>query len=353
MDIEKILTDLTKRQTSDVFIVAGRPIACKIKGRLVDYDQSILTAADTKKIAEDIYSLANSRNMHDFEEHGDDDFSFSIRGVARFRTNVYKQRGSYAAVIRIVQFELPEPASLSIPEEVLKVADIKKGLVLVTGVGGCGKSTTLACIIDRINSERFDHIVTLEDPIEYLHPHKKSVISQREISLDTDSYSTALRACLRQSPDVILIGELRDAQTAEIAMTAAETGHMVITTMHTMGSANTIDRIIDLYPNEKQAQARLQLSMVLSEVISQQLVETVSGDIIPAFEIMKANPAIRNLIREAKTHQIEGAILSARDQGMITMDTYLNELFTKGLIDEETYILKASDPAAVQKRMRK
>jgi twitching motility protein PilT len=295
--------------------------------------------------------LANGRSLSRVEDYGDDDFSFSLPNVARFRVNTYKQRGTIAAVIRIVAFDLPEPSSLGIPEVVLAQSDRRKGLVLVTGPAGSGKSTTLSCIIDRINHTRNAHIITLEDPIEFLHRHDKSIVSQREINLDTDSYVAALRAALRQAPDVILIGELRDSETIEIAMTAAETGHLVISTLHTVGTANTIDRILDAFPPAQQGQIRVQLAMVLQSVISQQLVRSNDDKIIPVFEIMLVNDAIRNMIRESKIHQIDSVITSSQADGMITMDGSLLALCKQGRITTETAVTYSAQPELMRKRL--
>lgn len=351
MQINEVLKDISQKNASDVFIVAGRPLCYKNNEAFYDYSDEVLMPEITKELISDIYRLANGRDFGRVMELGDDDFSFSIRDFARFRVNIYRQRGSLAAVIRIIKFQLPDPAELSIHEEVLRQVDRKKGLILVTGASGCGKSTTLACMIDRVNEREHGHIVTLEDPIEYLFTHKNCIVSQREIALDTKSYATALRAVLRQSPDVILIGEMRDAETIEIAMTASETGHIVISTLHTIGAANTIDRIIDMFPANKQAQARLQLSMVLQAVISQQLVQTVNGDIIPVFEIMTATGAIRNMIRESKTHQIDSVILAGADKGMITMDTSLINMYRKGIITKETAIAKSVSPETMLSKL--
>lgn len=351
MQINEVLKDISEKNASDVFIVAGRPLCYKKSEEFYNYSDEVLKPEVTKELISDIYRLANGRDFFHAIEEGDDDFSFSIKDCARFRANIYKQRGSVAAVIRIIKFELPNPASLCIPEIVLSQVDRPKGLVVVTGASGCGKSTTLACMIDRINSNKHGHIVTLEDPIEFLFSHKNCIVSQREISLDTKSYSTALRSVLRQSPDVILIGEMRDVETIEIAMTASETGHLVISTLHTIGAANTIDRIIDMFPANKQAQARLQLSMVLQAVISQQLIRTTNGEIKPAFEIMTATGAIRNMIRESKTHQIDSVILSSADKGMITMDASLINMYREGEISKQTALSKSSFPEGMMQKL--
>ena len=250
-----------------------------------------------------IYELAGGRSMDRVLNEGDDDFSFAVPGVSRFRANIFRQRGSLAGVIRVVRFELPDAGALHLPREIVDISRMTKGMVLVTGPAGSGKSTTLACIIDAINEAREAHVITLEDPIEYLHRHKKSVVTQREIATDTGSYVTGLRASLRQAPDVILLGEMRDYETISIAMTAAETGHLILSTLHTIGAANTIDRVIDAFPPAQQQQIRTQLSMVLNAVISQQLVPTVDGGVQPVFEIMFLNNAIRNMIRETITKE--------------------------------------------------
>lgn len=276
----------------------------------------------TSEILEAIYQMANNRDISRLHNTGDDDFSFSIPGLSRFRINAYKQRGSLAAVIRVIAFQLPDPAELSIPEDVMSIADLTKGMVLVTGSAGSGKSTTMACLIDRINHSREGHIITLEDPLEYLHRHDRCIVSQREICTDTENYITSLRATLRQSPDVILLGEMRDHETIQTAMTAAETGHLILSSLHTLGAANSLNRIIDVFEPSQQHQIIMQLSMVLQAVISQQLLPDVNGKNIPVFEIMRLTPAIRNMIRDNKIHQIDGVISSSPGQ-MRSMDQSL------------------------------
>lgn len=351
MNITDVLKDAAARKVSDIFIIAGRPLGFKINNKIENYSEETLMPKETEELISGIYQIAQERDMASILKYGDDDFSFAIAKAARFRASVYKQRGSLAAVIRVISFTLPNPQEMHIPEQVMEVAEEQKGLILITGPSGSGKSVTLACLIDQINSSRSGHIITLEEPIEFLHPHKKCIVSQREISLDTNSYLTALRASLRQTPDVILLGELRDPETIDVAMTAAETGHLVISTLHTLGAANTIDRIVDSFPAQKQPQIRLQLSMVLKAVVSQQLLVRQDGSLHPAFELMKATPAIRNMIRDAKTHQIESAIQAGAKEGMISMDTSLLDLYKSEIIDKHTAIAHSFSPDAFARKL--
>lgn len=351
MNTQEILTQITQEKASDIFIVAGRPLTYKVNGKMKLYNDERMMPDMCRQFVSDIYELADNRSMTLFEETGDDDFSFALRGVSRFRVSTYKQRSSYSAVIRIISFTLPKPDDLSIPEIVMNLADINKGLVLVTGPAGGGKSTTLACLVDKINTERETHIITLEDPLEFLHSHKKSIVSQREVSTDTENYLTALRAALRQSPDVILLGEMRDYETINTAMTAAETGHLIFSTLHTIGAANTIDRIIDSFPANQQHQVAVQLATVLQAVVSQRLIPTVDGKMIPAFEVMILTPAIRNLIREGKTHQIDGMIYASTNDSMIAMDTSILKLYRDGIIDKKAALANASNPEMMLKKL--
>lgn len=335
MDVLEYLKKAVEDEASDLFILAGSPVIEKVEGRMVQMQSEMLLPQNTKILIEQIYNMAG-RTMEHYEAKGDDDFSFAVPKLARFRVNAYRQRGSLAAVIRVVSFAIPDWKEMNIPEEVMKLADVSSGMILVTGTAGSGKSTTQACIIDRINNTKEAHIITLEDPIEYLHSHKKSIVSQREISIDTEDYLSALRACLRQAPDVILMGEIRDPETIRTAMTAAETGHLVIATLHTKGAVNTIDRILDSFPSTQQGQIRVQLSMVLHTVVSQQLLPDVNGELIPAYEIMHMDNAIRNMIRDNKNHQINNVIAAGGSAGMITMDQYLMELYQQQKISRQT-----------------
>ena len=348
--IPDYLSYATENHASDIFIIAGRPLSVKIDGKMSIFGERLMPD-DTDRLIHQIYSMAGNRNIDPFLQTGDDDFSFSIPGLSRFRVNAYRQRGSLAAVIRVIAFDLPNPDILHIPEEVMSAADFTKGMVLVTGPAGSGKSTTMACIVDRINHSREGHVITLEDPLEYLHRHDKCIVSQREICTDTESYLVSLRATLRQSPDVILLGEMRDYETIQTAMTAAETGHLVLSSLHTTGAANTIGRIVDVFEPSQQRQVSIQLSMVLQAVISQQLVPDINGHNIPVFEVMRLNPAIRNMIRDNKVHQIDGVISSSAHEGMRAMDQSLLELYKQGRITRETALKYASNGDMLKRKL--
>lgn len=351
MNLLDILNFASDRNASDIFIIAGQPVTIKVYNQLITYNSIKMKPADTHGMISEIYEHAE-RSEARLSEHGDDDFSFSIPNLSRYRVSTYKQRGSLAAVIRIISFELPDPADLNIPMDIIKLADINKGMVLVTGPAGSGKSTTQACMIDYINSNEAKHIITLEDPIEHLHSHKKSIVSQREITIDSETYITALRAALRQAPDVILLGEMRDYETINTALMAAETGHTLISTLHTLGAATTIDRIIDVFPAEQQHQIAVQLSLVLETVISQQLLPTIDHKLVPVFEVMTATTAIRNMIRENKVHQIDGMIAASSDQHMISMDTSILKVYQEGKITKETALLYATNPDLLARKLR-
>ncbi len=350
MEILEFLKSSTESGASDLFIVAGRPLSYKKGGRLSQVGDTRVMPEESEALVSGIYALAH-RDMARLRETGDDDFSFAVPGLSRFRVSTYMQRGSLAAVIRVITFDLPNPGDLSLPESIIGLSGVKKGLVLVTGPAGSGKSTTLACIIDEINRTQEKHIITLEDPLEYLHRHQKSIISQREVNSDTASYVVALRAALRQSPDVILLGEMRDYETISIAMTAAETGHLVLSTLHTLGAASTIDRIIDVFPSNQQRQIAVQLATVLQAVVSQQLVPAVGGGVVPAFELMVANTAVRNMIRENKIHQIDGLIYSSSAGGMFSMDSSLLALYKAKRISREDALMHSSNPDMLGRKL--
>lgn len=345
-----ILRDATAAGASDIFIVAGLPLSYRVNGVLFHKGERLMPDS-TEAFIRQIYELTRSHTIDTFLKSGDDDFSFAIPGLSRFRVSTYKQRGSLAAVIRVITFELPNPTELGIPGAVMELSEYTKGMVLVTGPAGSGKSTTLACLVDRINSTKQDHIITLEDPLEYLHRHKESIVSQREISTDTENYLVALRAALRQSPDVILLGEMRDFETIQTAMTAAETGHLVLSSLHTIGAANTISRIIDVFDASQQRQIAVQLSMVLKAVVSQQLVPAKNGTLVPAFEIMIMTPAISNMIRDSKVHQIDGIIYTSAREDMISMDNSLLDLYRKGIITQETVLQYCTNPEMTKKKL--
>ena len=350
MEILDYLRYAVEKEASDLFIVAGGTVSCKIQGKIGAVSEEKIFPQETERLIRSLY-VAAGRDMTRYMETGDDDFSFAVRDLARFRVNAYRQRGSLAAVVRVVAFNIPDYHTMHIPEQVIELASMDHGMILVTGTAGSGKSTTQACIIDRINRTRSCHIITLEDPIEYLHRNQKSIISQREIAIDTENYLTALRACLRQAPDVILLGEMRDHETIRTAMTAAETGHLVIATLHTSGAVNTIDRIIDSFPPTQQAQIRIQLSSVLNTVVSQQLIPSKDGEMVPAYEIMHMNSAIKSLIRDSKNHQIDNAITSGSAEGMITMDQSILNLYKEGLVDANTALSYAVNADQLKRRM--
>lgn len=351
METLEILQKAVEMGVSDILIIAGTPISYRKNGEMVKMYDTPVTMNDSAKILTDIYQYASNREMADLLEKGDDDFSFAIPYLSRFRVSAFRQRGSLAAVIRVVAFDLPLDIRASIPQQIIEFGKNTSGMVLVTGPAGSGKSTTLACMIDEINNTQARHIITLEDPIEYLHRHKKSIITQREIAVDTENYVTALRAALRQSPDVILLGEMRDFETIRIAMTATETGHLLLSTLHTLGAANTIDRIIDVFPPDQQRQIAVQLSMALYAVVSQQLVPTTDNTLVPVFEIMTVTPAIRNMIRENKIPQIDGVIYSSDKPGMVSMDTSLLHLYSEGRITGETAVTYATKPDLLEQKL--
>ncbi len=349
MKIDELLTRARQIGASDLHVSVGIPPKCRVNGVLVNLTEDRILPPDSKSLVE---QMIPGRLVERFNKDGEVDFSYAIRGVGRFRVNIFKQRGTLSFVIRLVNTEIPTPESLGLPDSVLELTTKKRGLVLVTGPTGSGKSTTLASLINIINQKYSKHIITLEDPIEYLHSHAKSVVNQREIGIDTQSYAAALRAALREDPDVILVGEMRDLDTIATAVTAAETGHLVFSTLHTIGAVPTVERIIDVFPTHQQAQIRIQLATLLEAIISQQLLPTAdrSGR-VAAFEIMYANSAIRNLIREAKPHQIPSIIQTSRQMGMITMDDALFELYRARAITKEDALLFAQDKGSLIRKL--
>lgn len=337
-------------KASDLFFIAGGPVCEKVEGQLVPIGKQKLLPPESSKLVDDIFHVAN-RSPDVFMRDGDDDFSFAVPGFSRFRVNTFRQRGSMAAVIRIVTFDIPDWKEAHIPKEVMKLAELRSGMILFAGTAGSGKTTTQACIVDRINRTRSCHIVTLEDPIEFLHKNRKSIVSQREVAIDTKDFRSGLRACLRQAPDVIQLGEMRDMQTIQTAMTAAETGHLVLATLHTQGAVHSVNRVIDVFPAGQQKQIRMQLSTVLRTVVSQQLMPHRDGGLVPAFEIMHINDAIRTHIREKKEHQMAMALAGGVDEGMMTMDKSILMLYREGSIDAETALKYAENREQMIRRM--
>ena len=348
--IEELLEVAAENNASDVHITVGVPPKMRVNGNLIDMDYPTLLPDDAENI---IMSIMDKRRKAIFDEKGEVDFSIAIPQIGRYRVNIFKQRGSMAAALRVVGTEIPDPNSLGVPQSVQELHKRKRGLVLVTGPTGSGKSTTLASIINLVNENLASHIITLEDPIEYMHKHKKAMINQREVGLDTLSYNNALRAALREDPDVILVGEMRDLETISTAITAAETGHLVLSTLHTIGAASTIDRVIDVFPPHQQQQIRVQLAMVLECVVSQQLIsrDKVKGR-VAAFEVMHNTVAIKNLIRENKTFQITSMIQTNKKLGMQTMDDALFDLFISGQISAESALNYAQDTQNMERKLK-
>lgn len=347
--VEEILMNATAAGASDVHITVGLPPKMRVNGRLTEMPYERMMPDDTREI---LYSIMNEQQIKLFTDKGEHDFSYSLSGIGRFRVNAFKQRGTCAVALRLVGSDIPAPEVLGIPESVVDLGNRKRGLVLVTGPTGSGKSTTLAAIIDTINKNRDAHIITLEDPIEYLHRHNKSIVNQREIGLDSMSYASALRAALREDPDVILVGEMRDLETIATAITAAETGHLVFSTLHTIGAASTVDRVVDVFPPHQQQQIRVQLADVFEAVISQQLMPTVDGKgRVASFEVLHTTNAVRNLIREGKTHQLNSVIQTNRKMGMITMDDSIQQLYFANRISRDTAIQFAVDQDDMDKRL--
>ncbi len=345
-----LLTKAVQMGGADIFVIPGAAVSVKVNNSLVKLTDKIMLPADTEKLVQQMYDIAH-RDIKHLDQAGDEDFSFAIKDVSRFRCNAYKQRGTLAAICRIVNFELPDPKDMHIPDIVMSLAEMRSGMILVTGPAGSGKSTTLACIVNEINLRREGHIVTIEDPIEYLHRHHKSLVSQREVPNDAATFSRALRAALRQAPDVIMLGEMRDLDTIRTAITAAETGHLLLSSLHTIGAAKTVDRIIDTFPAEQQTQIRVQLSMVLKAVVSQRLIPTVDGKRIPVFEVMTVNPAIQNMIRDGRTHQIDNVIYGGSDKTMLSMDNELARLVREKRITRDIALIYASNPDTLSKRI--
>ena len=344
MDITELLTFCYKQGASDLHLSAGQPPIIRMDG---DIRRVNLPAMDDKKVHEMIYDIMNDRQRRDFEEHLEADFSFDVPGVARFRVNAFNQNRGPGAVFRTIPSKVLGLDDLGMGQVFRDIANKPRGLVLVTGPTGSGKSTTLAAMMDFINESKYHHILTIEDPIEFIHTPKKCLINQREVHRDTHSFSNALRSALREDPDIILVGEMRDLETIRLALTAAETGHLVFGTLHTTSAAKTIDRIIDVFPAEEKSMVRSMLSESLEAVIAQTLLKKNGGGRVAAHEILIGTAAIRNLIREDKIAQMYSAIQTGNSIGMQTLDQCLQELVKKGLISKDTARSKAKDPDAI------
>lgn len=347
--LEEILTVAYNAGASDIHITVGLPPIMRLNGHLTKLDYPVLTANDTLELC---VNMLKPKQRERFEERGEYDMSVAFPGIGRYRVNVFKQRGCIGIALRTVTTEIPQAEQLGIPQSVIDLYTRKRGLILVTGPTGSGKSTTLASIIDKINKTRDAHIITLEEPIEYSHNHNMAMVNQREIGQDTESFANALRAALREDPDVILVGEMRDYETISTAITAAETGHLVLSTLHTIDAASTVDRIIDAFPPHQQQQIRVQLSAVLVCIISQSLVPNLTEDgRVAAFEVMHANPAVKNLIREGKSHQLQSVIQTSKREGMCTMDDYLLQLYMSRKISRENCIQYAQNPDKMRSQL--
>ncbi len=339
--LNRYLEQTIRHMATDLHICAGSPPLMRVNARLTAIPGTSKMSEDVSKIVQrsldgnQMSVLANNKVI---------DFSYSIRGLGRFRCNIYKQRGTYAIAVRMLPFAIPDFSSLGLPEIILQFTKKTRGLILFAGPSGCGKSTTLASLIDIINKRYSYHILTIEDPIEYLHRHNKSLVTQTEVGEDVESFAAALRSALRQDPDVIMVGEMRDHETMAIALSAAETGHLVFSTLHTTGAVKTIDRIIDSFPTKQQNQIRSQLATVLEGIVSQHLLPKLSDSgLVPACEVMVATPAVRNLIREEKHYQIANIIQTGKDSGMCSLERNLAELASKSMIDEDMARSKSPD----------
>jgi twitching motility protein PilT len=348
IDFAAVLTRMVELNASDVHLSPGFAPAVRVRGAITPLDDyPELTPQDTREI---VYSLLNDARRKRFENEQQLDFAYSIPGVARFRVNCFFQRGAISAAFRLVPEKILSLEELGLPTVMAEFTRKPRGFVLVTGPTGSGKSTSLASMIDMINEERTEHILTIEDPIEFLHLHKRCLVNQREIGADAIDFASALKSALREDPDVILVGEMRDLETISTALTAAETGHLVFATLHTQSTAQTVDRIIDVFPSEQQHQVRMQLSIALQGIVTQQLVATADGSArIAACEVLVPTPAIRNLIREGKTHQIYSAIQTSGSTGMQTMDAHLAQLVRMGKITRSLAEQRASVPEELKR----
>jgi twitching motility protein PilT len=347
-DFAEVLTRMVEQRASDVHLSAGYPPALRVRGRITPMEEyGPLLPQATR---DTVYSLLNDDQRKRFESQKQLDLAYAVPGVARFRVNCFFQRGAISAAFRRIPHEIPQLDELGLPKVLEEFTRKPRGLVLVTGPTGSGKSTSLAAMLDIINSEREEHILTIEDPIEFLHRHKSCIVNQREIGADAENFAAALKAALREDPDVILVGEMRDLETMETALTAAETGHLVFATLHTQSTAQTVDRIIDIFPAQQQAQVRMQLSIGLQGIVTQQLLPTIDGaGRVVACEVLVPTPAVRNLIREGKTHQIYSAIQTSGSTGMQTMDAHLAQLVRLGRVSRKLAEQRASVPEELKR----
>lgn len=349
MNILQILRVALDSNASDLHITTGLPPIIRVNGKLTKVGENVLLPQHTEAI---IDQMLTPQQKHELELKGEIDFSYSKQGIGRFRANIYKQRNSYSIALRVVPMFIPSIDGLNLPKILKQLSMKQRGLILVTGPTGSGKSTTLAAMVDHMNNNRTEHIITIEDPIEFLHRHNKCMVNQREIGNDSNTFANALRASLRQDPDVILVGEMRDLETISTAITAAETGHLVLSTLHTVGAAKTADRIIDVFPPHQQQQIKTQLAAVIEGIISQQIVPTADGKgRVAVFEIMMATPAVRNLIREGKTHQLQTVIETGAKFEMQTMDSNLLRLYRDSIITKETLIKYGVDLDFINKQI--
>lgn len=348
--LHQLLKAAVKQGASDLHIVAGSPPVLRVESRIVRVRSSDLTADQTRQIC---YSILTDAQKSRFEATKELDFSFGIKSMARFRANLFFQRGAVSGVFRRIPIDIPDIEVLGLPQIVTEVVNYPSGLVLVTGPTGSGKSTTIAALIDKINRENRGHIITLEDPIEYVHPHKSSIVNQREVGVDTVSYRSALKHVLRQDPDVCMMGELRDLETIDAAMNMCETGHLVFATLHTNSAISTINRIVNVFPAEQQDRVRTQLAMTLNAIICQRLLPSIKGGQVAALEILIMSPNIRNLIRENKLHQVYGMMQVGQDKsGMMTLNQALVQLILKRKIDVRSAFMNSSDPEELDKLLK-
>ena len=348
VNLRVLLEEMIEREASDLHLTAGERPKLRVDGDITNANScaDIMNPKDTLSLA---YSVLTENQKKRFETENELDFSFGIQNLARFRGNVYKQRGCVSVAIRMIPFNVRTFSELGLPPVVAKLAERPRGLILVTGPTGSGKSTTLAAMIDKINRERYDHILTIEDPIEFVHPHQNCLVNQREVHNDTQSFSSALRAALREDPDIVLIGEMRDLETVEAALRIAETGHLTFGTLHTNSASQTINRIIDIFPSGQQSQIRTQLSLVLEGIVCQALLPKITGGRAAALEIMVPTPGIRNLVREDKVHQIYSAMQTGQEKmGMQTMNQSLATLYQKRMITLETALMASSNRDELQ-----